>query len=112
MTDSEQSYNEWFKSNWKWLVPYLLVAWSGHIGLGMALAVFGPTQPYLGIEKWLKNIGTITQIKIFKMYNLGKQTGVEVDTVNVIWTARSLGVIVTSIITAFVFRSYCNTTFR
>lgn len=89
MTDSEQSYNEWFKSNWKWLVPYLLVAWSGHIGLGMALAVFGPTQPYLG-----------------------KQTGVEVDTVNVIWTARSLGVIVTSIITAFVFRSYCNTTFR
>ena len=46
------------------------------------------------------------------MYNLGKQTGVEVDTVNVIWTARSLGVIVTSIMTAFVFRSYCNTTFR
>ena len=52
MTASEQSYNQWFKSNWKWLVPYLLVAWSGHIGLGMALAVFGPTQPYLGINKY------------------------------------------------------------
>ena len=60
MTASEQSYNQWFKANWKWLVPYLIIAWSGHIGLGMALAVFGPTQPYLGMKKiCLKMIGPV-----------------------------------------------------
>eukprot|EP00093_Oithona_nana_P012844 12844.XXX_850863_849522_1 [CDS] Oithona nana genome sequencing. len=53
----------------------------------MALAIFGPTQPYLG-----------------------RQTGVSVDTVNYIWTARSLGVVLTSLITAFTFRQYCRST--
>ena len=63
----KQSYDDWFHTNKKWLVSFLLVAWSGHIGLGMALAVFGPTQPYLG-----------------------KQTGVNIDDVNFIWTTRYL----------------------
>ena len=58
-------YEVWFAQKRKWLIFFLTVAFSGHAGLGMALAIFGPTQPYLG-----------------------RQTGVSVDTVNYIWTAR------------------------
>lgn len=58
-------YDLWFRENKRWLVAFLSVAFSGHAGLGMAFALFGPTQPYLG-----------------------RQTGVDIDTVNFIWTAR------------------------
>jgi hypothetical protein len=61
----EETYKEWMAKNKRWLSAFLLVAFSGHAGLGMAIAVFGPTQPYLA-----------------------KQTGVDVDTVNFIWTGR------------------------
>ena len=59
------SYDIWFQDNKKWLVAFLFVAFMGHAGLGMAYAVFGPTQPYLG-----RNIG------------------VNVDEINFIWTSR------------------------
>ncbi len=68
-TDPDE-YSQWWSQNKKWLVTFIMVAVTGHAGLGTALAVFGPTQPYLG-----------------------KQVGVDVDTVNFIWTARFLIVI-------------------
>ena len=49
----------------KWLLLFLPLAWSGHVGLGLALGVFGPTQPYLA-----KNVGE------------------SVDTINLIWTGE------------------------
>ena len=49
----------------KWLLLFLPLAWSGHVGLGLALGVFGPTQPYLA-----KNVGE------------------SVDTINFIWTGE------------------------
>ena len=65
ITKMSTEYEVWFEERKTWLIFFLTVAFSGHAGLGMALAIFGPTQPYLG-----------------------RQTGVSVDTVNYIWTAR------------------------
>lgn len=59
------SYDLWYQEHKTWLNSFLTVALAGHAGLGMALAIFGPTQPYLA-----------------------QQTGVEVDTINFIWTSR------------------------
>ena len=65
ITKMSTNYEAWFEERKAWLIFFLTVAFSGHAGLSMALAIFGPTQPYLG-----------------------RQTGVSVDTVNYIWTAR------------------------
>ena len=58
-------YDKWFQDNKKWLIAFLTIAFASHAGLGMAIAIFGPTQPYLA---W--------------------QTKVDVDTINFIYTAR------------------------
>jgi len=58
-------YKDWLVSHKKWLSAFLLVAWSGHIGLGMSVAILGPTQPYLA-----------------------KQVGVNIDNINFVWTTR------------------------
>jgi len=68
---------------------FLPLAWSGHIGLGLALGIFGPTQPYLA-----------------------RNVGVSVDTINFIWTGRSIGFMVTSVLTAVVFKQYCRRTWQ
>jgi hypothetical protein len=60
-------YKEWLVNHKKWLSAFLLVAWSGHIGLGMSVAILGPTQPYLA-----------------------RQVGVNIDNINFVWTTRSL----------------------
>jgi len=68
---------------------FLPLAWSGHIGLGLALGIFGPTQPYLA-----------------------RNVGVSVDTINFIWTGRSIGFMITSVLTAIVFKQYCRRTWQ
>ena len=76
-----------FNSNKKWFMAFFPLAWLGHIGIGLALGVFGPTQPYLA-----KNVST------------------NVDTINFIWTGRSIGFALAAIIAAFVFKRYFTTT--
>jgi len=68
---------------------FLPLAWSGHIGLGLALGIFGPTQPYLA-----------------------RNVEVSVDTINFIWTGRSIGFMITSVLTAVVFKKYCRQTWQ
>merc|ERR1712226_1423832 len=68
---------------------FLPLAWPGHIGLGLALGIFGPTQPYLA-----------------------RNVGVSVDTINFIWTGRSIGFMITSVLTAIVFKQYCRRTWQ
>lgn len=83
--DSEQ--NSTITSNKKWFLLFFPLAWFGHVGLGLALGVFGPTQPYLA-----KNVST------------------NVDTINFIWTGRSIGFAMTAVIAALIFRQYFTTT--
>ena len=33
-----------------WLSAYLPVAWAGHMCLGLAMGILGPTQPYLALQ--------------------------------------------------------------
>jgi len=77
------------KESKKWFYAFLPLAWSGHIGLGLALGIFGPTQPYLAM-----NVGT------------------SVDHINFIWTGRSIGFCLTSVVTAMVFKKYCTKTWQ
>ena len=74
-------------SNKKWFSIFFPMAWLGHVGIGLALGVFGPTQPYLA-----KNVST------------------NVDTINFIWTGRSIGFAGAAIIAAFVFKKYFTST--
>ena len=67
----------------KWFFLFFPLAWCGHTGLGLALGVFGPTQPYIA-----KNVKT------------------SVDTINFIWTGRSIGFCITAVIAALLFRKY------
>ena len=82
--DSEE--NNFLASHRKWFLLFFPLAWSGHTGLGLALGVFGPTQPYIA-----KNVST------------------SVDTINFIWTGRSIGFCITAIIAALMFRKYLPT---
>ena len=67
----------------KWFFLFFPLAWCGHTGLGLALGVFGPTQPYIA-----KNVKT------------------SVDTINFIWTGRSIGFCITAVVAALLFRKY------
>ena len=73
--------------NKKWFSIFFPMAWLSHVGIGLALGVFGPTQPYLA-----KNVST------------------NVDTINFIWTGRSIGFAGAAIIAAFVFKKYFTST--
>jgi len=70
----------------RWKLLFFPLAWAGHVGLGMALGLFGPTQPYLA-----------------------KKVSTSIDTINFIWTGRSLGFVLTSILTGFVFKPFFRT---
>ena len=83
--DSQQ--NNTILSNKKWFFLFFPLVWFSHVGLGLALGVFGPTQPYLA-----KNVLT------------------NIDTINFIWTGRSIGFAMTAVIAALIFRRYFTTT--
>ena len=85
----------------------------------MVAGIFGPTQPYLArnvgvrcVIKWtIQNLEhlvilmiIIATIIIIIMIIMVK---VSVDTINFIWTGRSIGFMITSVLTALVFKQYC-----
>ena len=76
-------------SDKKWYFLFFPLAWSGHIGIGLALGIFGPTQPYLA-----KNVSK------------------DVDTINYIWTGRSIGFCVTAVVSALLFQRYFKVTWQ
>ena len=81
MVDIDSPVNDIEVSKKTWFSIFFPLAWSGHTGLGLAIGVFGPTQPYLA-----------------------QNVSVDVGTINYIWTGRSIGVCITAIIAALVFR--------
>lgn len=72
-----------------WLLSFFPLAWSGHICLGLALGVFGPTQPYLA-----------------------QLVGVAPEEINLIWAGRSVGVCLTCVVTGHVFRHVATATWH
>ena len=65
-----------------WLITYFPVAWTAHICQGLAMGIFGPTQPYLA-----------------------QNVGVPSHQINLIWTLRAFGSCFATIITGMVFKS-------
>merc|ERR1712223_95707 len=72
-----------------WLSSYLPLAWAGHVCLGLALGILGPTQPFLAT-----------------------QVGVPNKQINFIWTGRALGTCIAAVVTSFVFRLYFKKTWQ
>eukprot|EP00092_Neocalanus_flemingeri_P035684 GFUD01038850.1.p1 GENE.GFUD01038850.1~~GFUD01038850.1.p1 ORF type:complete len:455 (-),score=72.17 GFUD01038850.1:48-1412(-) len=67
----------------QWLITYFPVAWTGHICQGLAMGIFGPTQPYLA-----------------------QKVGVASQQINFIWTLRAFGSCFATVITGLVFKAY------
>jgi len=72
-----------------WLSSYLPLAWAGHVCLGLAMGILGPTQPFLAT-----------------------QVGVPNKQINFIWTGRALGTCIAAVVTSFVFRLYFKKTWQ
>ena len=86
----------------------------------MIAGIFGPTQPYLArnvgvrcVIKWtIQNLEHLV-ILVLMIINAGSikiiiiMIKVSVDTINFIWTGRSIGFMITSVLTALVFKQYC-----
>jgi len=67
----------------KWILIYFPVSWLTQFGHGLVTTVVGPTQPYLA-----------------------KNTGVEIDTINLVWSFGFFGYMVGSLGTSFIFKEY------
>eukprot|EP00090_Calanus_glacialis_P002229 TRINITY_DN11674_c0_g1_i1.p1 TRINITY_DN11674_c0_g1~~TRINITY_DN11674_c0_g1_i1.p1 ORF type:complete len:456 (-),score=102.67 TRINITY_DN11674_c0_g1_i1:161-1528(-) len=67
----------------KWICVYFPVSWLTQFGHGLVTTVVGPTQPYLA-----------------------KNTGVDIATINLVWTFGFFGYMVGSLATSFVFKEY------
>ena len=67
-----------------WILVYFPVSWLTQFGHGLVTTVLGPTQPYLA-----------------------RNTGVEIDTINLVWTFGFFGYMVGSLATGFIFKQYC-----
>jgi len=70
------------KGDLLWLATYFPVAWAAHICQGLAMGIFGPTQPYLA-----------------------HKLGVDSRKINFIWTIRAFGSCFATVVTGLVFRS-------
>ena len=88
-----------------WLSSYLPLAWAGHVCLGLAMGVLGPTQPFLATQvnnlDNEKNQQCLGLLLIFV-----PKVGVPNKQINFIWTGRALGTCIAAVITSFVFRLY------
>ena len=73
----------------QWLVPFLPLAWCGHITLGLAVGILGPSQPYLASA-----VGTTT------------------DKINLIWTWRSVGVCLVCVATSHIIKHLATATWQ
>ena len=67
----------------RWLLFYFPVSWLTQFGHGLVTTVVGPTQPYLA-----------------------RNTGVDIDTINLVWTFGFFGYMVGSLGTSFIFKEY------
>jgi len=67
----------------KWICIYFPVSWLTQFGHGLVTTVVGPTQPYLA-----------------------RNTGVDIATVNLVWTFGFFGYMVGSLTTSFVFKEF------
>ena len=70
-------------SSSKWILIYFPVSWITQFGHGLVTTVVGPTQPYLA-----------------------RNTGVNIDTINLVWTFGFFGYMVGSLGTSFIFKRY------
>ena len=70
-------------SSSKWILVYFPVSWITQFGHGLVTTVVGPTQPYLA-----------------------RNTGVNIDTINLVWTFGFFGYMVGSLGTSFIFKRY------
>jgi len=67
----------------RWLCVYFPVSWLSQFGHGLVSTVLGPSQPYLA-----------------------RNTGVDIDTINLVWTFGFFGFMVGSLGSSFVFKEY------
>ena len=67
----------------KWIKVYFPVSWLTQFGHGLVTTVVGPTQPYLA-----------------------ENTGVDIATINLVWTFGFFGYMVGSLATSFIFKEY------
>eukprot|EP00092_Neocalanus_flemingeri_P007291 GFUD01007873.1.p1 GENE.GFUD01007873.1~~GFUD01007873.1.p1 ORF type:complete len:462 (+),score=106.98 GFUD01007873.1:184-1569(+) len=67
----------------RWICIYFPVSWLTQFGHGLVTTVVGPTQPYLA-----------------------RNTGVDIATINLVWTFGFFGYMVGSLATGFVFKEY------
>jgi hypothetical protein len=74
------------KEEKKWLCWYVASSWLTNFGHGMVTTVVGPTQPYLA-----------------------SNVGVNIDTINLVWTFGFFGYMVGALLAGFIFRQFCPT---
>ena len=65
----------------RWYGVYLLASWLSNIGHGLMITVMGPTQPYLA-----------------------QNVGVNIDTINLVWSSGFAGYVLGSVTTGFVYK--------
>ena len=74
------------KDESKWLLAFVTSSWLSNFGHGLVVTVVGPTQPYLALN-----------------------VGVDIDTINLVWTFGFLGFTIGSLVSGFIFRRFCST---
>ena len=67
----------------RWLLVYFPVSWLTQFGHGLVTTVVGPTQPFLA-----------------------QNTGVDIATINLVWSFGFFGYIIGSLGTSFIFKEY------
>ena len=71
---------DWTEDN-KWYTCYVLSSWLCNIGHGLMITVVGPTQPYLA-----------------------RNVGVDIDTINLVWSAGFSGYLLGSLCTGYILK--------
>ena len=72
----------WFPED-NWYNVYLPASWLSNVGHGLMVTVLGPSQPYLA-----------------------QNVGVDIDTINLVWSFGFLGYITGALITGFTFKRF------
>ena len=65
----------------KWYALYVVSSWLANIGHGAMITVVGPAQPYIAAN-----------------------VGVNIDTINILWTFGFAGYVVGAIATGFIYK--------
>ena len=65
----------------RWYSLYLISSWLSNIGHGLMITIVGPTQPYLA-----------------------QNVGVNIDTINLVWSFGFAGYVLGSVSTGFIYK--------